>query len=158
VNSLTVSLTEDEKLVIGNELTRLFSLQDMPLSKEKKGYFLEELFVSGLPAGAILEGLRSLVTEELRSIKITTVTEAARDHLTAEDQQSVKACASCFDGWIVMKDEKKREFILACTCARGHQRKGDLATWNGEETFYRNGRWLTIFLPLPTSENNREIA
>lgn len=158
MSQLTVLLDDAEKLMIANELSRLFALQDMALSKEKKGYFLEELYLSGLPVGAILAGLRSLVAEDLRSIKISTVTAASREHLSVEDRETAKTCVNCFDGWVSMKDDEGRSFTLACTCARGKQRKGKLATWNGEDNFYIQGRWLKIIYPVAKEKSDEKAA
>lgn len=141
MNGLIPSLGEKEKMQIADELTRLFALQDAALGREKKAAFVDELSVSGFPMGAIVDGIRSLVSEELNTIKIGRVKGAIRSKMTVEAKEK---CSKCFDGQILMKDDRNYEFALACNCPRGFQVSvtGGLATWNGEAKQYSHGRFL----------------
>jgi hypothetical protein len=150
VNQLTIVLSDNERSIIADELTRLFALQDVPLGKEKKAILIEELSIQGLPVEAIKAGLRSLVKEELPKIKLSTLVDAAHRQVTHETEAG-EACEHCFGGLVIMRDDKKSEFALDCLCSMGNQR-GELAKWNGQDTFYRRGRWLEIVKKVPMSK------
>lgn len=149
MNDLTVVIDDKDKIAIGNELTRLFALQDMPLGKEKKAILIEELAAQGLPVDAIISGISSLVREDLKAIKFTTLVDAAHKKMATEEAP-MSDCKKCLRGEVFMRDEKKREFALACVCSQGAHvaMVAGLARWNGEETQFRRGRMLTLIPPL----------
>jgi hypothetical protein len=145
VQKLTVLLTEAEKTVIENELRRVFALQDIPLGNDKRGYFLEELERSGLPAGALIQGLRDLAKSDVSSIKIGTIIDASRKHLERAEFLS-EGCRLCLRGEVFMRDEQRREYSLACVCERGAHAAQihGLARWDGNDVMTRRGRMLTL--------------
>lgn len=149
MQQLTVPLDDGEKLVVGNELTRLFALHGENFGKEKKAAFVEELAESGMPIGAILAGIKSLVHDDLKTIKYSTIRDSVQRHLEPEDVSN--ACKECFDGLVIMGDEQGRRFSLGCKCSRGHQRSMalHLAQWNGEQTMFRRGRLIEIVSKIP---------
>lgn len=144
MNELTLSLSDEEAGLIGNELTRLFLFQDRPFGKEKQAAFIDEIRGWGYPAGAIVSGIRKLMSEDLKSLKLATIKDAASDFVHTEVTRV--PCKYCDTRGIVsMTDENKYEFALACICANGDRsRKSGLATWNGEKFQLRGGRTLTL--------------
>lgn len=150
MQQLTALLTEAEKLTVQNEVERLFALQDMPLGNKKLGFFLDELFKSGLPSGALIQGLRALTKDGLSSIKIETILDSAYRHIQPEDRV-FSECRECLRGEVFMKDELKREYSLACVCERGAHvaQVHGLARWDGSEIMTRKGRMLTLIKRVP---------
>jgi hypothetical protein len=150
--NLMLLMGEDEKNLIGNELTRLFALQDMPLGKEKKAILIEELAQQGIPAGAIVEGLRGLAKEDLKAIKLPLILEASRSKVARD--VSYSRCKCCTDGLVLMRDEQGRNFSLACLCENGNVRAMALllARWNGKDEQHSHGRMLTLIPKVVTEE------
>lgn len=144
MNELTVFWDEGERVSVGNELTRLFALQDKAFSQDKRAIFIDELANMNIAAGAVIQGIRSLVHEDLKTIKIGMLMSAARGYV--QHEPNGVACPGCSDGIVTMRDEKGYRFALGCLCARGAQRakSARLAIWNGLETQYRKGRTLTV--------------
>ncbi len=136
-------LDDVEKMKIGDELTRLFALQDMAFGKEKKAIFVAELSATGLPTEAIVRGIRSMVSEDLKSIKLNRLIEASRPFVY-QDTPTTK-CAECLSGFVVMHDEQGYFFSFACRCPAGQikRRSSGLVGWVGEESQFSNGRLLT---------------
>lgn len=142
MQNLILSLTEQEKLKVGDELARLFALQDLAFGKEKKAIFVDEISVLGLPYEAIIHGIRSLVMEDLRSIKLHLLTTAIREFIQQMPQSN--QCDECLSGIVLLRDQEKRSFALGCNCEMGIQRiRGlKLASWNGEQTMFIRNRIL----------------
>lgn len=142
MQTLTIPLSDIEKMKVGDEITRLFALQDMPMGKEKKAIFVEEMSSSGLPCEALISGIRSLVTEDLKTIKLNTLLGAAKKFIEQPEVQNT--CEKCMDGIIVMRDDQKRAFSLGCVCERGAQRSEALGVsrWNGENSMFTRNRLL----------------
>lgn len=137
--------SEDEKFLIGNELQKLFAFQDRNLTKEAKSLFINEFEASGIPPGAMIHGIRSLITEDLRQIKLNHILAAARGFMTQETRESTK-CDDCRkSGIVIMRDSDSREFALACHCQNGVglNRAAGLVRWAGERTQMSGGRLLT---------------
>lgn len=143
MNVLMLSLSDEECGLIGNELNRLFLFQDRPFGKEKQAAFLDEIRGWGLPAGAIISGIRKLMAEDLKTLKLATVKEAAREFISREEE--VSKCQECMGGFIVMHAEDRRDFSLACRCLSGQGKKATmgLASWDGQDTQFSKGRMLT---------------
>ena len=136
MHALTSLLTEEDKAAVSEELDRLFIFQDKPLTKEKKAALVEELVRLGIPVGALLQGIRSLMLEDMKTIKLWAIKEASLKFIQRGSERTER-CEDCGrSGVIIMKDEEKREFALACRCPNGlrmnHSSK--LTVWNGLET------------------------
>lgn len=142
MNELTVWLSDEEVGIIGNELNKLFLFQDRPFSKDKQAAFLEEIRGWGLPAGAIISGIRKLKSEDLKSLKLTTIREASHDFIAYSEE--TEKCDACISGVIIMHDEEKRQFALSCNCPRGRmvRNNSNLTGWNGANTQFSNKRVL----------------
>jgi hypothetical protein len=119
---------------VADELFRLFVLQDKALNDQKKLILVDELQNSGRSAKACILGIRSLVREDLKQIKIGTLLEAARSSENFSERENKTACKDCHDGLVTMYDEQRYRSLVACNCPRGEERKGQLklASWNGE--------------------------
>lgn len=133
MNELTTPLDDNDKIRIGNELEKLFVLQDRPMSKEKKVILLDELGQTGYPAQAILAGIKSLQAEDLKSIKFANLLDAIKDKMTYEEEVKTQ-CEKCDGrGIVTMRNKDKYQFALACVCVNGNAFAGrGNARWNGE--------------------------
>lgn len=142
MNELMLSLSDEQVGLIGNELNRLFLFQDRPFGKDKQAAFLDEIRGWGYPAGAIISGIRKLMAEDLKSLKLATVKEAAREFIQQED---LFKCEECFSGFIVMHDESRRDYSLACRCPAGQGKRATMgiSSWDGQETQFSKDRILT---------------
>lgn len=143
MNELIASLSEMDKLSIASELKKLFILQDRPSGPEKVAEIVQELSIRNLPAGAIINGIRKLKAEDLRSIKLSHLIDAANEFITIETPEN-KSCRLCMSGLVILKDKEGHNFSLGCVCSEGGVRTKamGLARWNGEEIQVRNGRTL----------------
>lgn len=136
-------LTEAEKLLIADELEKLFTLQDRPFSAKKSAAFIEEFEKSGLPVGAIIAGIRSLMyVENIGTLDFPKIAAACRSKVTQETQEKAD-CEHCDKrGLVMMRDPNAYEFAFACICSNssrypGHQK------WNGENTQYHREQIFT---------------
>lgn len=113
------------------------------MTDKKCAIFVEDLATQNIPVEALVQGIRLLAAQELRLIKLATVIEAARKFVQHEISA---ACDRCYDGIVLMRDEKRYQFSLGCPCARGQQRAQSLkiSTWNGKQTQISRGRLLTL--------------
>lgn len=142
MQSLAVEVTDNEKIAVGNELDKLFAVHDRPLPTGKKAVLVQELVNTGFPIKAISAGIRKLMHEELRTIRLWDLLAAAREFLSVEQQ--VTQCESCNGGGIVLAyDDSKYRFALACICGNGGRQAG-LVRWTGGETQLSRGRMLVI--------------
>lgn len=145
--NLTVSLTENEKILIGNELEKLFSFQDRPFSKDKRAHLVTEIASYGYPFGSIMLGIRAMFSEELKRITLADILSSCSEKISHEDehQDNRESCDNCLGcGCVIMSDENKYHFSLACTCSNGNSFiQRHFARWNGEKTQYRGKRLLT---------------
>lgn len=135
------SLTEVQKLQIADELEKLFTLQDRPFSQKRAAIFIEELEKSNLPAGAIISGIRSLMTDDLGKITYEMIFARSRSKIEREEIKS-KECDHCFGSGVVsMRDEVGYEFLYVCSCenSKKYQDCG-LAKWNSEAIQIHNGK------------------
>lgn len=149
MNALTVLLTDDEKGMIANELGKLYSLQDRPLSDEKKAHLVFELSNSGLPFKAIIMGLRSLFAEDLKKISLAEILAACRSKVMfyAEQEAPKKIeCEHCYqNGAVMMKDPNGYEFPFSCTCLNAKKKSNwNLIRWGGQPTQIVKGKVYTI--------------
>lgn len=146
---VTRSLAEQHKFQIGDELQKLFLLQDRPFSKEKSAALIEELEKSGLPAGALISGIRSLMHEDLKVVKLANILEASRDKLTAEEVKKTECDACDGRGMVMMKDDKFYEFAFACSCGNALRVEHlKLAHWNGENFQLHHGNTFKLRFPV----------
>lgn len=141
-------LTENERGLLVNELRKMFVLHDRPVSDEKISIFVEELEKANAPLPALIGAIRKLaVNEDVRQIKIGSIFAESRRFIEPGERERVN-CPHCVDGAVVMKDDEKRSFGLACICANGNrlrQGKDPLLTWNGElEQYNAKGKHFTL--------------
>lgn len=146
MNELTTPIDDNDKIRIGNELDKLFILQDRPMSKEKKIILIDEICQTGFPVPAILAGLKSLQAEDLQRIKFVNIVEAIKEKMTYEEEQRTQ-CEKCDGrGIVTMRNKDKYQFALACVCVNGNAfaSRGN-ARWNGEQ-FQESKRHGTLEL------------
>lgn len=146
---VTQLLTEQHKLLLGDELQKLFLLQDRPFSKEKSAAIIEELEKSGMPTGALISGIRSLMHEDLKVVKLSNILEAARDKMTAEEVEKTE-CEACEGrGMVMMKDEAGYEFSFACGCGNALRVSNlKLARLNGDNIQLHRGKTFRLRFPV----------
>ena len=104
---------------------------------------VNELGTGVFPFVAVIQGIKSLCAEDLRSIKLFLLIEAIRKFV---DQDAHRiACGSCHkEGAVVMIDADGKQFALACNCSNGDLVSGlqNLVRWNGKGVQESNGRIL----------------
>ena len=158
MQELMNSLTEQQKLVIGDELEKLYALQDRPLGKEKLAFLLEEMATLNIPAGAWISGIRSLMSEDLKSVKLAHLYAAAKKFTVAEEAKTVRCdyCSGC--GAVGMRDPEHRSWSLACICPNAEKLKKawDLVRWNGEQVQISKGRRLVLTFNLQAMHEARD--
>lgn len=118
-------------------------LQDKPFPEAKKVIMVNELGSGVFPFTAVIQGIKSLHAEDLRSIKLFLMIEAIRK-FTDTDTGRIN-CASCHkEGCIAMIDAAGHTFALACTCSNGDVIANfqGLVRWNGKGVQMSNGRIL----------------
>lgn len=150
MNELLKRFTDEEMGLVGNALERLYTFQDRPLSEHKRGLMVEELSLSGLPAPAILAGIRKLETEDLRTIKLAVILATAQEFLSGRPGEIERVeCDYCTGGAILMKDVNGYEFALGCVCTNGDEfrRVHRVPVWTREEVQHVNGRTLRVGFP-----------
>jgi hypothetical protein len=146
MNELTVPLDDNDRIEIGNELEKLFILQDRPINKDKKAILVEELCLTGYPKSAILAGMKSLQAEDLKSVKFVHIVDAIKDKMTYEEEQATR-CDYCDSrGMVMMRNKDRYQFALACVCVNGNRfRSQGNARWNGQQ-FQESKRHGTLEL------------
>lgn len=148
--SLATVLSENDKLILEEELTKLFAFQDRPATKAKIELFAKELALSGYPLSDILQGINNLKNEDLKAIKLHTIIDAISEKFGPEEKPRID-CKFCFGmGVFLMRDENKYQFALACTCKAGddYARRMKAARWDGTEVQMVNKRILLAVRPL----------
>lgn len=125
------------------ELEKLFVFQDKHLSREKKAIIVNEILNANLPIGAVIQGIRSLMMEDLGSIKLGTLMHAIRKHVF-KNEDDAESCSECASGFLIMFDDQGRYFALACHCPAGQVRgrAHRIVGWKGLGTQHSNGRML----------------
>lgn len=146
MNELTVPLDDNDKIRIGNELERLFVLQDRPIAKEKKLILVDEICKTGYPIDAIMAGIKSLESEDMKNVKFAHLVDAIKDKMTYEEERAAR-CDYCDGrGMVTMRNKDKYQFALACVCVNGNRfhSQGN-ARWNGQQ-FQESKRHGTLEL------------
>ncbi len=120
MNKLTAPWNDNDKIIAGNALEKLFIFQGLKYAKDQmmntRNLFCEELSLRGLPLGAVLSGIRKLESEDLRSIKLSHVVSAALDFFEPMKNKSLN-CQYCEGiGFITRKDENSYMFSSRCLC------------------------------------------
>ncbi len=150
MNELTQLWPEDERQAVGFKLTGLFLAQDKALNKEKAQFLIDELSRMGIPSPAVLRGIDGLMLEDLKSLKLVTIVNAARENFKPKSEQHAD-CASCETGVVTMQRENLSRTGFACICSRGEFWKNDkprqMAAWNGQEFQTHNGVNLRVYVP-----------
>ena len=119
------------------------------MNKDKKAILVEELCLTGYPKAAILAGMKSLQSEDLKSVKFAHLVDAIKSKMTYEEEVSTR-CDHCDGrGAIFMRNKDKYQFALACVCVNGNrlQHQGN-ARWNGMQ-FQESRRHGTLELEHP---------
>lgn len=145
MSALIVPLTDEERGIIANELDKLYAFQGRPLPKESKAFLVQEISVQGLPYKAIVEGIRSLFVEDLKSVKLAFILKAAREHIQIAEAEAERGyCKHCSGvGSVTLCDDQKISYALACICAASEKMKGSVR-WNGQWVQIINGRTLEV--------------
>jgi hypothetical protein len=137
MNEPTKSWNEGDVAAVEAEMEKLFALQDRPLPKEKKALLVSELGNSGLPAFAIIGGLKKLmVDDEVTKLTFPKILGASKAEVDPAGIYEIIPCDDCDKrGLVTMLDAEKYQYALACRCPngqqwvdRGHQR------WWGEKS------------------------
>lgn len=132
----------NEDMIIDEDIEKLFAFQDKHLTKDKKAILVKALAESGIPTGAIVLGLRKLMYDDLPSIKMGIIINAARQFV--EKTEDAKSCTECAAGVALLRDDQGKEYALACRCGSGFnaQRIHGIKRWGGQGTQMSNGRML----------------
>lgn len=138
MNNLTRLWDANDESLVGDELKKLFIFQGIQKSQESintmASYFSTELSSRGFPVGSVISGLNKLKDEDLRTVKLSDVIRACKDFIQKPSQEKIH-CDHCFSsGLVMMRNEDRYKFSLACTCENGEAwaMKGN-AKWNGEK-------------------------
>ena len=141
---LSIVFNDQEKMIIAEEIGKLFDLHDRPLKEEKRLFFLEEIVRCGYPLPSILAGLRKLMVEDITRISLNAILVAIEQ--STEKTVFVKEnCDDCLSlGLILLRDDRQYEFALSCICKNGDQFYGNgYVRWNGENIQFNKGRRLS---------------
>ncbi len=154
MNKPTESSPPNQSVLLEAELDKLFVFQDKHLPKEKRAILIDEISKLNFPFGAVMAGLRSLMTDDLVSIKFPTIIAAIRQKMVP-DEDAVIECDDCLSGYVVMKDAQGRSFSLACRCLTGNVKAvaQGLTRWSGEDVQMSKSRILT----KPYQEKNDRV-
>lgn len=145
MNELSVPWSLEESQHIEIELDKLFMLQDRPLPEKKKSFFATELSASGLPYKSVLGGINKLKTEDLKTLKISTILDAAKEMFEPLEPEEDYSCEFCNGrGRVLMRDAQKYVRALACICRNKFKAKG-LTPWNGLSTQSEKGKVLSSY-------------
>lgn len=87
---LIQQLTPDEIIQVGEELEKLFILQDRPFGAQQKMLFTREITISGFSFPMIIRGIRSLLTEDLNRISVNTIIGAIRGQLKTQSDSKMR--------------------------------------------------------------------
>jgi len=150
MNNLTVPWGEEDRINVRNMIAKLFLFQGMRMSKEQAAEtqeaYVEELSAMALPTGPVLAGINDLLKEDLRSVKLHHIIEAAKSHFTHEEETHSQ-CERCDGrGIVMMRNKDWYQFALACVCVNGDAfaSRGN-ARWNGQQ-FQESKRHGTLEL------------
>lgn len=128
---------------MGMELERLHTLQDKPFTEAKRVMFVHELSSGCGPFSAVIQGIKSLHHEELRSIKLVTLIDAIMKFVDLDHNRV--DCGHCSkEGAVILMDAQGAQFALACMCSNGDivQASQRLVRWNGRDIQESNARLL----------------
>lgn len=145
MNHLAVILTEQEKISVANELSKLYAFQDRPLANDKKAYLVAEITSHGIPYGAIIAGIKSLFAEDLKNIKLPEILSACREHIERGETEILECDHCAGRGTVLLSDPDQYEKLLLCVCGNAVRWGGhNLAQWNGENIQVVKGKTLQI--------------
>lgn len=141
--------SEADLNLIGDELERLFAVQDKNLSEKKKAILVHELMETEFPIQAILNGIKSLLDTDLKSVKLGIIIMASRQFIEQETEPQSK-CPDCIDGFVLMKDDEGRVCSMGCQCAkgRGRAKENQIIRWEGQgDQFVKRGLLAKMAIP-----------
>jgi hypothetical protein len=130
---------------ISDCLEKLFIFQDKPISENKKAILTQEIIDLGFPYVAIVQGLKSLYQQDIRTLKLAVIIDAIKKFI--DINLGRHECCSCnSNGAIISKDDEGRWYAMACKCSNGDltYKFQNLVKWNGMDVQFSNGRNLTI--------------
>lgn len=103
-----------------------FGLRD----KEMLQFFIDRLREMNAPTQAIVAGLKSLESEPLREIKLSTIKDAIRNKLTPESGNDGEVCPCCKNtGSVLFESDDGHGVTFGCTCPK---KLSWLKAWDGE--------------------------
>lgn len=143
MNYLKLPLTHEQIALLERELERLFVLQDKPFPESKKTIFVQEIRDTFYPFGAIVAGIRALAKDDLKVIKLHTITNEAKKFITTEVKRT--DCKFCRGGGLIsmLRDDGLR-FTFSCICEAGNEYKG-IARWLGKTEQDWEGRHFELY-------------
>jgi hypothetical protein len=142
MNSLKIPLNPEQIQSVEKEIERLFMLQDKHLDKSKKNFLVQEIEDSGLPFGAIIQGIRALFNQDLKSLKFFVIKESIEKFIVHETITT--KCHFCGGHGIVsMVRDDKHSFAFACKCRAGDNWKKHLR-WSGSINQQIHGENYTL--------------
>jgi len=137
MNDLIRTFSPLDEIEVAKELDRLFALQDRPLSNDKKSILVTELSVSGMPKSAVVAGIRDLVSEDLKQIKLCTLIQATKKHFRFVDTK--QGCDRCsYTGNVSVATDDGYIYSIPCVCDRGTSisKAQNLGQWSGTTIHY----------------------
>lgn len=140
MQNLTVTLTDNEQSMIASELEKLYSFQDRPLSKEKRVLIVQEIVSHGYPFKAIIQGIRDMFSDDLKTIKLASILQSIQEKIVVEEIQ-ISDCDDCDGrGLVILLSDTRYEKVFACLCKNGFRwiERG-LAQWSGEQAQFHRG-------------------
>lgn len=126
---------DNEKVLVGSELEKLWAFNDKHLTEEKKVFFVNELSL-GFPVKAVLLGLKHLQNSDLKFIKMIDIKSASRKFI---EKEKLNACVNCSgEGVVSMVDDNDYDYSFSCNCELGIDigTANKLVSWNGKDIQY----------------------
>lgn len=85
MSALITCLNDEEKVVIGNELEKLFIFQDRAFSVQKKALLVSELSTKNFKFDAIIKGIRKLFSEDMKEINLSRIEVSIKEFMPKND-------------------------------------------------------------------------
>jgi hypothetical protein len=151
----------EEKRKIGEQLERLFLLQNKPIKSEARAEMVRELVRRGYHSGQISEAVNKLVDQELAHISLGVILQQLQESPSASGVEDY--CLFCGDkdangdyiasGYLpaleTAEDGSWNEVRIACNCSKGRQvaQESGITVWNGKEqmTSKKKKTTLTVY-------------
>lgn len=160
MSKLIVILTDHEKIILAKELEKLFVLNGRSITPEAKATFIEKMVEVGLPFGTYLNGMRTLMLEDVSRITLGGILKAARKLIEETPLDSIE-CEHCGrSGTIIMIDADGYERAIACNCTNGEsfKRINECPRLNGEDSQMNGSRLLKMRWPVSQEKGRFHVA